>query len=127
LKFLRSSKEALAGLLMLASLLAAPLWGACTGACSDDGDCAANACHYCDTDIGFCADCCEILDEPTCPPACTWNSANFECRNEPSTPCGITVPEVPAAGRNYFFIGTLLAAFFVSAWWAHRRRRAPRA
>ncbi len=93
---------------------------ACSGGCSNDGDCAANSCRYCETDFGVCSDCCEFTEAVNCPSACSWNGS--ECRNDSSIACGVIVPETPQKYR-YLFFALLVAG--VSAFFFIIKRRRP--
>lgn len=94
---------------------------ACSGACSVDADCSANACRYCETDFGVCSDCCEFTESVNCPAACTWTGS--ECRNDSSTACGVIVPETPQKYRYLFF--ALLVAGVSVFFFVMKRRRTP--
>jgi len=107
---------ALKTLLLFVFLCSAPQALACSGACTADADCSANACRYCDTDFEVCSDCCEFTEAITCPSICSWESG--ECRNISGNSCGVTVPETPRSYRFVFFVGIFLlslAVFFRKA------------
>lgn len=107
---------------MILMLLGALDAHACSGGCTSDVDCVGNACVYCDTDFGVCADCCEFTEQVICPDACTWSSN--ECRNDVSVSCGIVIPETPQKSRYLFFTLILLGALGISAYVGRRRLRA---
>ncbi len=97
--------------------------GACSGSCSTDAQCSANPCRYCDTGPGACGDCCEYTEIATCPAACTWDAPSAECRNEASTSCVVSVPELPQSKSGFWLM--LLLTALAMGYQIYRTHRAP--